>query len=292
MRRFEFVEGTSAKFWSSAVEGTKFVVVYGRLGTDGKRSEKEFPSEDLARKEYEKKVAEKLREGYHEVAADAAAAAPAGAKGAAAASQKMTLPSRFSSGTASPKDVADAAAALGRLEGELGGRSWRVAREARKARAALERLHGVDPAKVPQLASAFSSVLDTVSARKGERRLPLRLAMELLMAVDVAAFERALDVWSKGAKSDSPHAGAFKVLAKQVEQLGDSEMGLRVGLLLADRPEAHGSNDAGWRKRWDRLRSHLDSFLIAKGTTTPKYVAALDAQGDAGVKRRVAALGR
>src|SRR5688572_23343457 len=32
MRRFEFVEGTSAKFWEIALAGSAFTVTWGRLG--------------------------------------------------------------------------------------------------------------------------------------------------------------------------------------------------------------------------------------------------------------------
>ncbi|HEY0097282.1 MAG TPA: WGR domain-containing protein, partial [Archangium sp.] len=56
MRRFEFVEGTSAKFWMADVQGHTFIVVYGRLGTEGQRKEKEFPDAEGARREYERKV--------------------------------------------------------------------------------------------------------------------------------------------------------------------------------------------------------------------------------------------
>src|SRR5512143_1874861 len=67
MRRFEFVEGSSSKFWSPELQGNTFIVTYGRIGTAGQRKEKAFPDEESARREYDKKVAEKLREGYREV---------------------------------------------------------------------------------------------------------------------------------------------------------------------------------------------------------------------------------
>ncbi|NMO18398.1 WGR domain-containing protein, partial [Pyxidicoccus fallax] len=76
MRRFEFVEGTSSKFWEPELKGSTFIVTFGRIGTSGQRKEKAFPDEAAARREYEKKVAEKLREGYREVTAGDAAAAP------------------------------------------------------------------------------------------------------------------------------------------------------------------------------------------------------------------------
>ena len=62
------VEGTSAKFWQAESSGTTFIVEFGRLGTKGQRKEKDFPNEDAAKKELAKKIAEKLREGYSEVA--------------------------------------------------------------------------------------------------------------------------------------------------------------------------------------------------------------------------------
>ncbi len=63
MRRFEFVEGKSAKFWQAESVGATFIVEFGRLGTKGQRKEKDFPNEDAAKKDLEKKIAEKLREG-------------------------------------------------------------------------------------------------------------------------------------------------------------------------------------------------------------------------------------
>ena len=55
MRRFEFVEGKSAKFWQAESVGATFIVEFGRLGTKGQRKEKDFPNEDAAKKELEKR---------------------------------------------------------------------------------------------------------------------------------------------------------------------------------------------------------------------------------------------
>src|SRR5262249_36555896 len=41
VRRFELVEGKSAKFWQADVSGTIFIVEFGRLGTAGQRNEKD-----------------------------------------------------------------------------------------------------------------------------------------------------------------------------------------------------------------------------------------------------------
>ena len=41
-RRFEFVEGSSDKFWTVAVNGTDVVVNYGRNGSAGQTNTKSF----------------------------------------------------------------------------------------------------------------------------------------------------------------------------------------------------------------------------------------------------------
>ncbi|NNB87716.1 WGR domain-containing protein, partial [Corallococcus exiguus] len=76
MRRFEFVDGNSSKFWMPEVQGANFIVTYGRIGTAGQRKEKAFPDEEAALREYNKKVAEKVREGYAEVSTGEAPPAP------------------------------------------------------------------------------------------------------------------------------------------------------------------------------------------------------------------------
>lgn len=65
-RRFEFVEGTSSKFWEVVVEGSVLVVRFGRIGTAGQTKTKTFPSPEAARKELDKLVREKTGKGYEE----------------------------------------------------------------------------------------------------------------------------------------------------------------------------------------------------------------------------------
>jgi predicted DNA-binding WGR domain protein len=48
MRRFELVEGTSAKFWEVWVAGAEVHTRYGRLGAAGKTTVKALESEDAA----------------------------------------------------------------------------------------------------------------------------------------------------------------------------------------------------------------------------------------------------
>lgn len=64
MPRYEFVEGTSKKFWEISLEGSSFTTTYGRIGTDGQTSMKEYDSDEKAKKEYDKLIAEKTKKGY------------------------------------------------------------------------------------------------------------------------------------------------------------------------------------------------------------------------------------
>jgi predicted DNA-binding WGR domain protein len=68
MRRFEFTDGTSNKFWEIEVGGAAFTVHYGRIGASGKTQTKEFADESTAGAEADKLIREKLGKGYVEVA--------------------------------------------------------------------------------------------------------------------------------------------------------------------------------------------------------------------------------
>ncbi len=65
-RYFEFVEGSSAKFWEIRVEGSTFFTRYGKIGTDGQTTQKDYDSDDKAQAEAAKLVAEKTKKGYAE----------------------------------------------------------------------------------------------------------------------------------------------------------------------------------------------------------------------------------
>lgn len=83
MPRYELIEGSSKKFWEIELEGTSFTTTYGRIGTDGQSSMKEYDSEEKAQKEHDKLVAEKAKKGYVLVnGAGTIAAAPEPAKAA------------------------------------------------------------------------------------------------------------------------------------------------------------------------------------------------------------------
>ena len=65
-RYFEFVDGASSKFWEIKLEGAAFTTRYGKIGTDGQMSMKEYESSDRAQREHDKLIAEKTRKGYQE----------------------------------------------------------------------------------------------------------------------------------------------------------------------------------------------------------------------------------
>ena len=78
MRRFEFSEGTSNKFWQISREGAALTISFGKIGSKGQSQLKEFASDAAAVAERDKLIAEKTKKGYAEVDADGApAAAPA-----------------------------------------------------------------------------------------------------------------------------------------------------------------------------------------------------------------------
>jgi predicted DNA-binding WGR domain protein len=74
LRYFEFIgadeaRGTanSAKFWQARVEGSTLYVTYGKIGSDGTTTVKEFPTPEAAEIAMNKAIAEKTRKGYIEV---------------------------------------------------------------------------------------------------------------------------------------------------------------------------------------------------------------------------------
>lgn len=67
MRRFEFSDGKSNKFWQIERLGQSVLVEFGRIGTNGQSQEKDHGSEASAKTEYDKLVREKLKKGYKEV---------------------------------------------------------------------------------------------------------------------------------------------------------------------------------------------------------------------------------
>ncbi|MFI5938529.1 DUF4132 domain-containing protein [Actinoplanes sp. NPDC051494] len=77
MRSFEFVEGTSAKFWEISTEGSDVTVRWGRVGTAGQTKVKTMDDPASAAAHEARLIAEKLRKKYVETAPTTAATVPA-----------------------------------------------------------------------------------------------------------------------------------------------------------------------------------------------------------------------
>ena len=65
-RHFEYVEGSSSKFWETWVEGTRMTARYGRIGSQGTMTIKDYADETAARRAMDKAIAEKVKKGYQE----------------------------------------------------------------------------------------------------------------------------------------------------------------------------------------------------------------------------------
>jgi len=68
-RYFEFVGGSSAKFYDVSVCNNTVTTRYGRIGTDGQVQSKVFTDSDAAMKHAKKVIDSKLAKGYRETVA-------------------------------------------------------------------------------------------------------------------------------------------------------------------------------------------------------------------------------
>jgi len=75
MRRFEFSDSTSNKFWEVDVKGKTLNVTFGKIGTKGQSKPKDFATPEKAKAEMEKLIKEKTGKGYVEVGGKAVKAA-------------------------------------------------------------------------------------------------------------------------------------------------------------------------------------------------------------------------
>jgi DNA ligase len=65
-RYFEFVEGTSSKFWEVSVSGRDVTTRWGRIASDGQSKTKTFADPAKAQAEADKLIEEKTEKGYVE----------------------------------------------------------------------------------------------------------------------------------------------------------------------------------------------------------------------------------
>lgn len=62
----EFQDKDSSKFWEVSVVGKKVSIKYGKIGTSGQNTVKEFSTTTEAKVHAEKVTSEKLKKGYKE----------------------------------------------------------------------------------------------------------------------------------------------------------------------------------------------------------------------------------
>lgn len=89
MKRFEFTQGASRKFWEVGVTGRDLQVSWGRIGSDGKQQVKTFATAAVARAKADALVRSKIQKGYAEVKAGARRR-PAPVRASAAVTGPMT----------------------------------------------------------------------------------------------------------------------------------------------------------------------------------------------------------
>jgi uncharacterized protein (TIGR02996 family) len=73
MRTFQLSDAKSHKFWNIDVQGERFTVAFGRVGTAGQSQTKSFASAEQAQAEADKLVREKTSKGYRETTPKGAA---------------------------------------------------------------------------------------------------------------------------------------------------------------------------------------------------------------------------
>jgi DNA ligase-1 len=67
VRRFEFTQGSSSKFWEVWVAGSQMHTRYGRIGSGGQTTTKDYADEGAALKAMDKMIGEKMGKGYVEM---------------------------------------------------------------------------------------------------------------------------------------------------------------------------------------------------------------------------------
>jgi len=72
MRRFEYRDDRSSKFWEIERQGTQIVTCWGRIGTDGQRKVKDFGTEAKAESGVAKQIQAKTGKGYAEAGVEGA----------------------------------------------------------------------------------------------------------------------------------------------------------------------------------------------------------------------------
>jgi predicted DNA-binding WGR domain protein len=208
MRRFELVEGKSAKFWEVSQEGSDLHLRWGRLGTGGQSQTKSFASDAAAEKEAEKLIKEKTKKGYTEVEAGEASPAPAPKK-AAPASTKAPEEAPAAE-PAKPEPVEEAKpVAVAASNAPSAASATPVAPIERRLRAHELRSHLLTWSTTPDRAAAFAALQTSMRASTTE----LRRRIQRVSGVDHSLISSALDLLEAKEPPALDFDGAAKLIA-------------------------------------------------------------------------------
>jgi predicted DNA-binding WGR domain protein len=256
------------KFWEAWIkDDTTLFYRFGKSGSQGQTRVKRFGTRAEAEADLEENVGRKLAEGFSQKGS----AAPASPKVAPAAQPAPTPRKASIKRAVKPELATGARNALEALQHGLGGRSWKVRHLGRRARHALERIRGADPAKAG-FGDAFDALMAQVVAT--EKRLPLDIAVELLAELDVGVFARTVKRWKGHAQGSAKEAVA--VLVTSCDAVDDEDVLLHVGAAFAERQ----LDAASWRKRFHRIKPELEEALKKNGSTLARYLKSLDGGDD------------
>jgi predicted DNA-binding WGR domain protein len=302
MRRLEHAD--EDKFWEAWIkDDTILCYRFGKTGTQGQTRIKRHASHAEAEADLEDNVQRKIKEGFSDAKGAARAALAPGqekkesaepdgeadedeADGDEGDEDEAPKPKAKPKKAATvahvplPEQISSARNAIEALHSALdkGHRSWKLRRLGRRTRHALERISGADPGKLG-FGDAFDALMQDVVA---EHRLPLEIAMELLLELDGAVFVRTVKRW-KGASTAGPAEEAIAALVATTDAIHDADIALRVGAALAERH----LDAASWRKRFNLVKPALEETLKKNGSTLARYLKSLDAKNDAVLASRV-----
>jgi uncharacterized protein (TIGR02996 family) len=238
MRRFEFKDGKSNKFWEIQLEGDSFTVRYGKIGTDGQLQTKSFASEAKAEAEAEKLIKSKTKKGYVEVSAKPSGEAKAAPKTQRKPSRNPDLEAAI---IANPDDVDAWQVYFDWLQTQ--GDPWG---ERGNLALARDKAKGAAKAKLTKQIEAFEQ--EHGEALYGEALLSLRSADDFDQ-VATLEYRHGL-IWKVTAKAPeydwdgtSPVATLAAVAKSSSARLIHA---INIGLVSHDPPDVQAGLDAIW----------------------------------------------
>ena len=191
MRRFEFVDSKSSKFWQVSVQGATVQTQWGRIGTAGQTKSKDLGTANKAQNEADKQIRSKVKKGYVEVAVAGASpsagapstpsTSPVSTSSAPPVSAPPASPVSMSSASAAPTPTASPAPVAAPASAEMP--AWTMSEALKRAIGSA----GADP-EAP-LGSSAERVLESPIARA--RQMRSRLPDDFADAVDALAADLA-----------------------------------------------------------------------------------------------------